>query len=130
MREIKFRAWDTKFQKMYFSHDENDDGARVMLFHGDWEVDTCYPDSGDDAGTIPCDGKKAVLMQFTGLKDESGKEIYEGDIVLWKWLNHDVTASVKWDEDRANFYAGERYGQTLGAVKVIGNIYENPELLK
>jgi len=55
MREIKFRAWDKDLHKMY----------------NKWTV-------------IPDDDRSHILMQYTGLKDKNGKEIYEGDIVKHK----------------------------------------------
>ncbi len=64
-----------------------------------------------------------AFMQYTGLKDKNGKEIYEGDIVEHliggtlevKWLNHGWTPFMSWHDV-------EHY-------EIIGNIYENPELL-
>lgn len=80
-------------------------------------------------------GKQAVLMQSTGLKDKNGVEIFEGDIVRW----HDV---VTWDysvtfkdgvfcisdDPSSNFYHLKE--DINGKFEVIGNIYENPELLE
>ena len=80
-------------------------------------------------------GKQAVLMQSTGLKDKNGVEIFEGDIVRW----HDV---VTWDysvtfkdgvfcisdDPSSNFYHLNE--DINGKFEVIGNIYENPELLE
>ena len=62
-------------------------------------------------------------MQFTGLKDTNGKEIYEGDILGDVWGNKGV---VVWDKGIARF---NKVGGCEWA-EIIGNIYENPELVK
>jgi len=132
MREIKFRGYDVKSKKMYYSHEENDDGARVMLFMGQWEIDTCAP-GGADRGTIKCDGKHAVLMQFTGLHDKNGVEIFESDIINSEWGNH----LVSYEETEAGFMVLNNDLMICGCLsgsigfncEVIGNIHENPELL-
>lgn len=77
---------------------------------------------------------EAVLMQFTGLHDKNGKEIYEGDVISWRsykgecyydngrfWIKG---FSCTWQDDPSDaFSEGE-------PLEVIGNVYENPELLK
>ena len=77
---------------------------------------------------------KGELMQFTGLKDKNGKEIYEGDIIGWKstrkvkkWTYREVVKDIR------EFYANminERSDGAYWHYEIIGNIYENPELLK
>jgi len=94
------------------------------------------------------DGDKNIeLMQFTGLKDKNGKEIYEGDIVRYDL--GDREAELEGEENRYDyaqivFYNGQfltlnHDGATLGEIvcfgqknqwEVIGNIYENPELIE
>lgn len=127
MREIKFRAWDN----------ENKEMLKVQEL--DFE-DTFY--NGRLAIRVEqyndyFDLDDMILMQFTGLYDKNGKEIYEGDI-----LQIDVDrAYVKWDNKYGYFQLipiGDYYfdsdviGQALEYLEaeVIGNIYDNPELLK
>lgn len=79
-----------------------------------------------------------ILMQYTGLKDKNGKEIYEGDILN----NGNGPVYVFWNENYQAFWVGydseesekQYYASTSDfcteADEIIGNIYENPELLK
>lgn len=121
-REIKFRAWDKEVNKMtYFD---------LELLQNSKDTTKLSP--------IECYDK---LMQFTGLKDKKEKEIYEGDIV--KSTNKELgecIAVVGFNEKESAFVLLEGYGwqrpdeffSTWNKVyefEVIGNIYENPELL-
>ena len=105
MREIKFRAWDNEKNKMDYK----------PYFHEFEDINTQFEDMD------------FILMQFTGLHDKNGKEIYEGDIVC----NEGFKEEVKWNEFYGWVVSDE---QMLGEVnfariEVIGNIYENKELL-
>jgi len=140
MREIKFRAWDTEKRKMYHQTSS------------EWYLDDEY-----DSLTFPFEtgvwghNDTYILMQYTGLKDKNGKEIYEGDIVKWLYGDQEQTDMVSYanghflvhsgplDEDKhknthedlwkvLRRYGVGRIGENT--VEVIGNIYENPELLR
>lgn len=80
-----------------------------------------------------------IFMQFTGLTDKNGKEIYEGDIVTFiGWRNRVVTWQPEgcyagWfavDDKKPDRPLGIYSGEEPNTIEVLGNIYENPELLK
>jgi len=113
MREIKFRFWLTEEKKIKMGYDE------VKYISAD-NPKNCI----DEVHINPFNYRipeQAIIMQYTGLKDKNGIEIYEGDIVKY-WDGS--TESVTWNN--CGFWSG--WG-TLGISEVIGNIYENPELL-
>ena len=76
-----------------------------------------------------------TVRQYTGLKDQNGNEIYEGDILNRKYVGFELSYVVVWDEDEAMF-KGERKRTLVElppvhfeSASIIGNIYDNPELL-
>nr|DAT75636.1 MAG TPA: YopX protein [Caudoviricetes sp.] len=124
MREIKFRAWH-KGKKIIVNVLGIDILHKKTFFLNE-DVD-CYEH---------VDFKNIELMQYTGLKDKTEKEIYEGDIV--KLRNNHGMGVVKYYDEWGAFvveYIKPRPIVVLGTnyykedIEVIGNIYENPELL-
>lgn len=95
-----------------------------------------------DGITFKCESDDLALMQSTGLKDKNGKEIFEGDIVQFLdcYIETDFLCNnsgiVKWSQ--GGFTITDRFSVTMEDlldgdsldVKIIGNIYENPELIK
>lgn len=127
-RVIKFRAWDNREQKLYPPVELN-----VMMNTGEkWDLD------------------ELDWLQCTGLKDKNGVEIYEGDILKTIYHNHEVVFG--WGEDNEGYMWSygwclrdlERNTPAIDATQivgsspedynddweVIGNRYENPELLE
>lgn len=125
-REIKFRA---------FGH--TDIYVPYKMHYG---VSVSHAGIPEIAGVLICDH---VLMQYTGLKDRNGKEIYEGDVVS-NGLDGVVEyfSDLTWDGGclHPGFYCQEwfefnepcelAYPHNFDDCEVIGNIYENPELLE
>jgi len=133
-REIKFRAW-----MKIWDEDEPVKGkmSYQILPTGDfktWIIAFDNDDKYDGDFTV---GEDIELMQYTGLKDKNGKEIYEGDVVGVKELRWIVNLGWSGDGEygvcqKSNY--GNHIFRDVDKVseryKIIGNIYENPELLK
>jgi len=125
MREIKFRAWDKKRKRMYQVNDI--DG----LIQNTW---VC-PKGSDDGNWED----EVELMQYIGLKDKNGKEIYEGDILKldsWAGLQKvdfiDGAFCLMSARGNNGYSSDIHYIHHAGIPQatVMGNIYENPEFLK
>ena len=125
MRELKFRAWDKDSQKM------------CVVGQIQW--------LGEDIDHVLRDRSRGwtndyisnyELMQYTGLKDKNGKEIYEGDIGetyssgFMRW-GRSPKGVVIYENGKFTIRECEwgMNGTPWGAVTIIGNIYENPELI-
>jgi uncharacterized phage protein (TIGR01671 family) len=127
MREIKFRAWDKRSGKFILPNKIDRD-----------IIPTAIPTTATKRGFKL--KSKFVLQQYTGLKDNNGKEIYEGDIVSCKTnsFRDDEKMEVYYDQydgayglrDPTGKIGGHLLFFHIGFPEVIGNIYENPELFK
>jgi uncharacterized phage protein (TIGR01671 family) len=140
MREIKYRIWDKEYEE--FSNWTNRDPffdvtsgkiffwERVKREDGTYAPDVVLEEVGD----------RFILQQYTGLDDKDGEKIYEGDIVEGIDLNSGPAKAVVGFDTFGIYYTDiskypqEPYEECLPFAqeynKVIGNIFENPDLLK
>ena len=131
-RVIKFRAWDKDDQEMCYQDDVNSDHFILRLSHTGLEL--LKQSYSEIEGTSYKETKNFVGMQFTGLHDKNGKEIYEGD--LWKrgdYIGIVVFKFGAWTFDKAPLSKVVEYPSfysNFSSGEVIGNIFETPELLK
>lgn len=122
MRDIKFRAWDKDAKEM-LSHEQINQLDKDGIVH---LMDIIKPNNNDGI----------TIMQFTGLHDKNGKEIYEGDIIKWGQIVRMVVfkdgsfRTVKSNGSNSKT-SGNLHSRKIHFFKmeVIGNIYEHPELL-
>lgn len=122
MRETKYRIWDKTCKKM----------VAVRSIDFDYVDEEGYLEEGHVTANHRCDllpFDEVKLMQYTGMKDKNGLEIYEGDIV------ETPSSKTKYLVDYAEgCFVGRikyrEYTTLYKALRVIGNIYENPELLE
>jgi len=119
MRNLKFKIWDKADQEWtsYAPVFSSAHGKIFEFFLSQYQVENL------------------VIQQSTGLKDKNNKEIYEGDIVKGFFFDTDYMCNevlicpVQWSNRTASFNIGHRYWDSK-SMEVVGNIFENSELLK
>ena len=126
MRDIYFRAWDKKLKELT-NYSISD------IFIEFYNKDT-------DSWEIDREGERFTLCQYTGLKDKNNREIYEGDVIkaisFARWIgvveySDENQAFIFNDLDKKyRGYSTAFMNQFDDGFEILGNIYENPELLK
>ena len=134
MRDIRFRAWDEEMEMMVYQGDDEIyicfDGEKWKLLdysRTHWETD----EYGMNEIEQPWEVENIEIMQYTGMKDVKGVEIYEGDILQSEhYFKYKVV--FKGDGWRCDSLKNSRFkNRFIGRdLKVIGNVYENKELLE
>ncbi len=130
-REIKFRVWYPLLKSMT--------SAQVMYLNN---KELYFIVKGTSQINVPFDSVE--LMQYTGIKDKNGKEVYEGDVCELRYHKYTkfktVRGIIEWYQLHTHFsmvglknnssYSISCGGSNVDGIYVIGNIHENPELLK
>jgi uncharacterized phage protein (TIGR01671 family) len=153
MREIKFRVWNKDNKKMFY--------PEVFILNQTWKKEMTNWSAWNrftQKGTedLICNGKNGIIMQFTGLKDKNGKDVYEGDILQRGEGEHITQIKIRFGNGtfdsgcynftgffgvwiKVGFGGGFKKGRlcedldeitqdNISRFEVIGNIYENGEL--
>ncbi len=130
MREIKFRAWDGKQMRLNV-------GILPSLRHPVESVTFDFDSLKAMTNILPIDFDQYPLMQYTGLKDKNGVEIYESDLIRFKFYENESEldtrysqAIVLWSNISCGFAPMSESPIAFESIEVIGDIYESPELLK
>lgn len=118
MREINFRAWVRRLDRMCNVTGIDFERNEINILSPGWHMSEWLRRD------------QVELMQYTGLKDNNGREVYEGDVVK---NEYGKVMDIQYDPRSTAFGVGDYYFGTIGSGKileVIGNIFENPELLE
>lgn len=147
MRVIKYRVWDKDLNKMHICGENVHDSMQFL------DNQACYYNLQNGCGSLPEEIGEGTyeLMQFTGLKDKNGQEIYEGDIVKYSRVQYTDCSRTKIEAMAPPIVGEVYYSNSLwlgiknkndtgrvfmpGTIdseefEIISNIYENPEMLE
>lgn len=129
MREYKFRGKSIKTKEWVYGYYWTNQNGNYFI-RQTIDLNGCFTIA--DIEVIP-----ETVGQYTGLKDKNGKEIYEGDIVINR--EEEVIGKITWNKEEASFYffmlyedgyyEEEKLIDWISELEVVGNIYDNPELL-
>lgn len=142
MREIKFKAWDKRSKRWWYNvqnaYDlQNNHQTPDPSIHDDYSSELLLCCS---FGEVLSRKDEFEVVQFTGLHDKNGVEIYEGDIISYynRYSDKTYVHFVAYDElwasfglyEKDNKWCKESDWQKIQEVEVLGNIYEHPHLIK
>ena len=135
----RYIAWIKTEKRMFFS----DDILAIDYENEEIVTQQVYFENGlpDDRDIYCYDFDEIELMRSTGLQDKNGKEIFEGDILACKTDDEVINLNIFWDEEHALFmFESKKYNEQEPLAElvedntypfgIIGNIYENRELLE
>ncbi len=134
MREIKFRAWDKNDKRIFINPQMIDFYNKIigyMQYQTEYMPDTSY--------SIPVGFEEfeySELMEWTGLCDKNGEDIYEGDILFESFGEKYYKVIFENGSFRAEFngdfeeYSFDLIDVVAQGCEIVGNIYENPELME
>ncbi|WP_048327825.1 YopX family protein [Streptococcus dysgalactiae] len=144
---IKFRAWDKVANVMIYNIEQTYDG--LGYFQENEDIEDYVSDISFGCFADWLENDQFVIMQSTGLFDKNGVEIFDGDVVRYTWdMLSDPNATEKgkkvriskvfWSDWRASWAVGKKfcnndlftYARNGNTVEVIGNIYQNSDLLE
>ncbi len=113
MRLIKFRVWDKTNNEWW------------------WQIFNLQQDGNFYDGNNQGLDEDVIIQQYIGLLDKNGKDIYEGDVIKTYSENREYIGVIEWSNESLSFRLKEIPNIWLSnrTIEVIGNIYENPELL-
>ncbi|WP_203363061.1 YopX family protein [Bacillus sp. REN10] len=125
-REIKFRVWDKDMKKMHTCGENVHDSIDFL------ENTACYYNLQNGCGSMPDGSGTYELMQYTGLKDKNGVDIWEFDLLkdeenfIWEVVFENGSFRVRCDD----LLAVRLLNVWNKACCVVGNVFQNPELIQ